>query len=149
MGECPRASTPGETTPRRLGEDGAQLGEACASQRVPGPVAALLRVDDARGGENPQMVADRRLADTDVLGDIADACRAVRARPQQRDDLQASGVGDRLEKDGELLGGLPIDGRAQSRGAALGSRGSSCGLQGRGGHKSILTDVDLVAKVLP
>jgi hypothetical protein len=44
------------------------------------------------------MVAHGGLADTDLVSDVADAGRTLRARAQQRKDLQTSRIGDGLEQ---------------------------------------------------
>jgi hypothetical protein len=113
--------------------------------RVVRPGSALLAVQDACVDEHFQMVRDRRLAEPERLGEVADARLATGVRRDHRDEPQSRRIGDRLERPRELLGILGIERFTEQRRTArrhFGQREQFCN-----GHASIipqtLTAVDV------
>jgi hypothetical protein len=51
-----------------------------------------------------QVMTDRRLREPDGPGHVTDACLAVGLRGDEAQEPEADGIGQRLERAGEILG---------------------------------------------
>src|SRR5438067_1411272 len=111
---------------RRLSD---QLAQKLAGARrqvmaepVVGPDAVLLAVDQARLLEPGHVVRDRRLAQLEVRGEVADADRRFRL-PEGRDHRQPSRIGKRFHQAGRLLRPPDVDRRQHAALATLAEDG--------------------------
>src|SRR5256885_8613880 len=111
---------------RRLSD---QLAQKLAGARrqvmaepVVGPDAVLLAVDQARLLEPGPVVRDRRLAQLEVRGEVADADRRFRL-PEGRDYRQPSWIGKRFHEAGRLLRPPDVDRRQHAALATLAEDG--------------------------
>ncbi len=86
-------------------------------------------------------MADGRLGEPDGRGEVADAGFGAGGGAQDAEQLQPHRVGDGLEEAGQFLGVV-------ARERCLADAGAAAGQQGLFAHGSILTDVDVAAKVV-
>src|SRR5918993_3853036 len=84
------------------GERPGQLGQPGGHRPVVRPRAALLPGHQTGVEEHLEVVADRRLAQAERLGEVADAGLAAVVRLDQAQQPPPRGVGDRLEHGREL-----------------------------------------------
>ena len=97
----------------RLGE----LRQAGAIDAVVHERAPPLGDDEAHVAQDLQVVRDRRLAQREVIGDVADTDRFLACR-QEVEDADAGRIGEGLEPGGVGLGIGSVDRRRTRRGAA-------------------------------
>src|SRR5919106_1035990 len=98
-----------------LRQQGAKGRERLLANAKVGPAAALLSLDQARLEKHLEVVADGRLAQTERLGEVADAGFVVGLRLDQAEQSQARGICDHLQPRGELLGVRGVERFLQER----------------------------------
>jgi len=82
------------------------------------------------------------LTEVEQVGQVAHARLLALGCGDERDETQSRGVGDRLERAGEIFGLLSAERLARQRRAAGGRVFHGQRQQGRSGHTSIVVDID-------
>src|SRR6266508_1277832 len=79
-------------------------GQGVRHQPVVRPDTALLALQESGLGQDSQVVAHRRLADAQRLGELADARLGTGSGLHQTQQTKPGRIGERLEHGGETLG---------------------------------------------
>jgi hypothetical protein len=108
-----------------LREQRAQGRERFLAHPEVGPAAALLTLHEPCLQEHLEVMADRRLAEPERLGQVTDAGLVARLGLDQAQEPEPSRVGDRLQRAGELLGLRGREGSLKERGGRTRRRSRS------------------------